>query len=105
MKASDDSQILINGIIIGKKRFVNLTILPQDPLVRKDWTVKNSLHNARISLPKDYSKKEIENRLFQFTEFFQLDGKENNLVSTLSGGERRRMALSGELMGAPGLFY
>ena len=105
MKASDDSQILINGINYRKKEIREfLTILPQDPLVRKDWTVKETLlHNARISLPKDYSKKEIENRLFQFTELFQLDGKENNLVSTLSGGERRRMALSGELMGAPGL--
>jgi ABC-type multidrug transport system ATPase subunit len=105
IKASEESQILINGVNYRKKKIRELlTILPQDPLVRKDFTVKETLlHNARISLPKDYSKKEIEDRLYQFTELFQLDGKEDNLVSTLSGGECRRMALSGELMGAPGL--
>lgn len=105
IKASEDSTVLINGVDYRKKEIREfLTILPQDPLVRKEWTVKETLlHNARISLPNDYSLKEIEERLYQFTDLFQLKGKEDNLVSTLSGGERRRMALSSELMGAPGL--
>lgn len=105
LKASEDTKININGVDYRKKEIRELlTILPQDPLTRKGWTVKETLlHNARISLPKDYSLTEIEERLYRFTDLFHLSGKENNSVSTLSGGEKRRMALSSELMGAPGL--
>lgn len=81
-----------------------IAYLPQEPLLRNALTVSETLRlSARISLPKDYTANETENRSAKLLELLRLSGLENQKIAHLSGGERRRVAIAAELMGAPGL--
>lgn len=81
-----------------------IAYLPQEPLLRSSLTVRETLRlSARISLPKDYTANEIESRSTRLLELLRISSLENQKIASLSGGERRRVAIAAELMGAPGL--
>lgn len=81
-----------------------IAYLPQEPLLRDTLTVRETLRlSARISLPKDYTASEIECRSTKLLELLRISGLENQKMAHLSGGERRRVAIAAQLMGAPGL--
>lgn len=101
----NSGSVTFDSINYDEKRLrEQIAFLTQDPLLRDALTVSETIrHTARITLPKDYSEKEVEERLQKFTELFGLNGLENHSIATLSGGEKRRVALTAQLMGAPGL--
>lgn len=81
-----------------------IAYLPQEPLLRDTLTVRETLAlSARISLPKDYTASETEYRSTKLLEFLRISNLENQKIAHLSGGERRRVAIAAQLMGAPGL--
>lgn len=81
-----------------------IAYLPQEPLLRDTLTVRETLAlSARISLPKDYTASETECRSTKLLEFLRISNLENQKIAHLSGGERRRVAIAAQLMGAPGL--
>lgn len=81
-----------------------IAYLPQEPLLRDSLTVLETLRlAARISLPKDYSAEETDARARELLNLLHITELESSRISVLSGGERRRVAIASQLMGAPGL--
>lgn len=81
-----------------------IAYLPQEPLLRDSLTVMETLRlAARITLPKDYSKKETDARAHSLLQLLHIDALKDSRVGVLSGGERRRVAIASQLMGGPGL--
>ena len=99
------SEVRIGGIDYRNKDVrQRIAILPQDPELRKDLTVRETLVNGgRVSMDKKDFREKAQGRLEKFAELFGLSARLDNRVATLSGGEARRAALAQELMGTPGL--
>ena len=97
-------------VSIGKLDYRNeeirkhIAFLEQDPELRRDLTVKETLlDGARVGMSKLDFKRNAAGRLEKFSELFGLSARLDNPIRTLSGGECRRVALAKELMGNPGL--
>ena len=97
-------------VSIGKLDYRNeeirkhIAFLEQDPELRRDLTVKETLlDGARVGMSKLDFKRNATGRLEKFSELFGLSARLDNPIRTLSGGECRRVALAKELMGNPGL--
>ena len=97
-------------VSIGKLDYRNeeirkhIAFLEQDPELRRDLTVKETLlDGARVGMSKLDFKRNASGRLEKFSELFGLSARLDNSIRTLSGGECRRVALAKELMGNPGL--
>ncbi len=81
-----------------------IAYLPQEPLLRNALTVMETLKlAARISLPKDYTKKETEKRACKLLQLLHISALADSRIAVLSGGERRRIAIATQLMSAPGI--
>jgi ABC-type multidrug transport system ATPase subunit/pSer/pThr/pTyr-binding forkhead associated (FHA) protein len=104
-RAQKGSEVRIGGIDYRNKDVrQRIAILPQDPELRKDLTVRETLVNGgRVSMDKKDFCEKAQGRLEKFAELFGLSARLDNRVATLSGGEARRAALAQELMGTPGL--
>lgn len=100
-----EGSILLDGIDCEQGNVQReIAYLPQEPLLRDTLTVRETLAlSARISLPKDYTASETECRSTKLLEFLRISNLENQKTAHLSGGERRRVAIAAQLMGAPGL--
>ena len=99
------SIVRIGGVDYRKSEIRRrIAILPQDPPLRPELTVEETiLDGARSSMDGKNFKADARARLEKFCELFGLSARQHNLVKTLSGGEMRRVALARELMGSPGL--
>ena len=99
------SIVRIGGVDYRKSEIRRrIAILPQDPPLRPELTVEETiLDGARSSMDVKNFKADARARLEKFCELFGLSARQHNLVKTLSGGEMRRVALARELMGSPGL--
>ena len=99
------SVVRIGGVDYRKSEIRRrIAILPQDPPLRPELTVEETiLDGARSSMDVKHFKADALTRLEKFCELFGLSDRRRNLVKTLSGGEMRRVALARELMGNPGL--
>ena len=104
-RAQKGSEVRIGGIDYRNKDIrQRIAILPQDPELRKDLTVRETLVNGgRVSMDKKDFREKAQGRLEKFAELFGLSARLDSRVATLSGGEARRAALAQELMGTPGL--
>ena len=100
-----NSQVVIGGVDYRHKEIrKHIAILAQDPPLRRDLTVDETLlHGARISMDKHEYAVSAQAKLEKFCELFGLSDRRQNRIKTLSGGEHRRTALAAELMGDPGL--
>jgi ABC-type multidrug transport system ATPase subunit/pSer/pThr/pTyr-binding forkhead associated (FHA) protein len=100
-----NSQVVIGGVDYRHKEIrKHIAILAQDPPLRRDLTVDETLlHGARISMDKHEYAASAQAKLEKFCELFGLSDRRQNRIKTLSGGEHRRTALAAELMGDPGL--
>ncbi len=99
------SVVRIGGVDYRKSEIRRrIAILPQDPPLRPELTVEETiLDGARSSMDVKNFKTDACARLEKFCELFGLSARRKNHVKTLSGGEMRRVALARELMGNPGL--
>ena len=79
--------------------------VPQENLLREEDTVYATVENAAdMRLPKDMSASEKERRIRAVLETFGLTGREKELVSKLSGGQKKRLSICTEFVSSPTLF-
>ncbi len=79
--------------------------VPQENLVREEDTVGHTLKNAAdMRLPESLGTEEKERRMAAVLETFGLAGKEKEMVSKLSGGEKKRLSICTEFIAMPSLF-
>ena len=80
--------------------------VPQDDIIHRDLTVINALrYAAQLRLPPDTSAEEIEQRIDKVLEQVEMVGQKEQVVSSLSGGQRKRVSIAAELLAEPNLFF
>ena len=79
--------------------------VPQENLMREEDTVLMTVSNAAdLRLPASMPADEKKRRVRQALETFGLTGREDTLVSKLSGGQKKRLSISTEFVASPNLF-
>ena len=79
--------------------------VPQDNLMREEDTVRDTVSNAAdLRLPRSMSQAEKDRRIAAVLETFGLSGREKELVSKLSGGQKKRLSICTEFIAEPSLF-
>ena len=79
--------------------------VPQDNLLREEDTVLMTVSNAAdLRLPATMSEEEKKRRIRMALETFGLTGREDTLVSKLSGGQKKRLSICTEFVASPNLF-
>ena len=79
--------------------------VPQENLMREEDTVFKTVSNAAdLRLPSNMPAEEKDKRVRMALETFGLSGRENTLVSKLSGGQKKRLSISTEFVASPNLF-
>ncbi len=80
--------------------------VPQDDIIHKNLTVERAMYYAaRLRLPSDYSRKQIKQRITEVLEDIEMTGTRHQLVSSLSGGQRKRVSIGVELLARPAVFF
>jgi ABC-type multidrug transport system ATPase subunit/pSer/pThr/pTyr-binding forkhead associated (FHA) protein len=107
--ARADGQVLVNGDDLYRQFDLYRTMVgyvPQDDIIHRDLTVGNALrYAARLRLPPDTSAEEIEQRIEQVLELVEMVGQKDQVVTSLSGGQRKRVSIAVELLAEPNLFF
>lgn len=79
--------------------------VPQENLMREEDTVLMTVSNAAdLRLPATLSQEEKSRRIRMVLETFGLTGREDTLVSKLSGGQKKRLSICTEFIASPNLF-
>ena len=104
-----DGQVLVNGDDLYNHFDLYRTMVgyvPQDDIIHRDLTVGNALrYAARLRLPPDTSAQEIEQRIEHVLQQVEMVGQKDQAVSSLSGGQRKRVSIAAELLAEPRLFF
>ena len=107
--ARADGQVLVNGDNLYQHFDLYRTMVgyvPQDDIIHRDLVVANALrYAARLRLPPDTSADEIERRVDDVLEQVEMVAQKDQPVSSLSGGQRKRVSIAVELLAEPNLFF
>lgn len=101
--------ILLNGVDFYSHLELFRTIIgyvPQEDIVHRELPVASVLrYAARLRLPPDTTDAEIEKLLDTTLAELELSHRKTAAVSTLSGGERKRVNVAVELLTRPSLLF
>jgi ABC-type multidrug transport system ATPase subunit/pSer/pThr/pTyr-binding forkhead associated (FHA) protein len=104
-----EGHVLVNGENLYRHfdRYRTLVgYVPQDDIVHKEIKVASVLrYAARLRLPPDTTRKEIEERIDRVLEQVDMVAQKNQVVNSLSGGQRKRVSIAVELLADPNLFF
>lgn len=104
-----DGQVLVNGDDLYGHFDLYRTLVgyvPQDDIVHEELTVASALsYAARLRLPSDTSAEEIEQRIDHVLQQVEMVAQRDQLISSLSGGQRKRVSIAVELLAEPNLFF
>lgn len=104
-----DGQVLVNGDDLYRHFDLYRTMVgyvPQDDIIHENLIVGNALrYAARLRLPPDTSAQEIEQRVDHVLQQVEMVGQKEQAVSSLSGGQRKRVSIAAELLAEPNLFF
>ncbi len=103
------SRVLVNG----KNLYTHMDeyrsemgYVPQEDIIHRELTVYRALdYAAQLRMPADTSKKERHRRILEVLDELGLERQRNNLMTALSGGQRKRVSIGVELLTKPGLFF
>jgi ABC transport system ATP-binding/permease protein len=110
----DSGQVLFNGrnLYDAFEQFrLGIGYVPQDDILHGELTVFEALYyTARLRLPGDTSKAEIEQRIDRTLDKLQIGHIRNSLIGTptrkvVSGGERKRVNIAMELLTDPPVLF
>ncbi|MCI3277048.1 FHA domain-containing protein [Streptomyces cylindrosporus] len=81
-------------------------LVPQDDILHKELTVKKALkYAAKLRFPADTTAQERENRIDEVLRELKLDVHKEKKVTSLSGGQRKRVSVALELLTKPSLIF
>ncbi|MGN0643301.1 MAG: ATP-binding cassette domain-containing protein [Huintestinicola sp.] len=105
----DSGDVLINGESIKtNNRSIRSIIgyVPQQDIVYDTLTLERMLlHSARLRMPKDMSKEEINRKIDETLEMVELTKHRHTMINKLSGGQKKRASIAVELLASPKLFF
>ena len=108
-KRADGGQVLVNGDDLYQNYGLYRTqmgYVPQDDTVHSGLPVNHALrYAARLRLPPDTTLAEIDRRIEAVLTSVGMAAQEKQSVSSLSGGQRKRVNIGLELLAEPGLFF
>ncbi len=106
---SQQGDVFYNGLNLVRHRHQFSTstgFVPQDDIVHKNLQVGDALeYAAGLRLPCATSPHELVARVDEALEAVDLTGQRKQLISRLSGGQRKRVNIALELLGRPAVFY
>ncbi|HSD82211.1 MAG TPA: ATP-binding cassette domain-containing protein, partial [Anaerolineae bacterium] len=80
--------------------------VPQDDIIHRELPVGQALrYAALLRLPGDTSEEEINARIERVLAEVDMDAQAEQIVGRLSGGQRKRVSISLELLAEPGVFF
>jgi len=83
-----------------------LGYVPQDDIIHRDLSVERALYYAaKLRLPKDFTAKQINERIDEVLEDVEMKHRRHLLISKLSGGQRKRVSIALELLAKPSVFF
>lgn len=93
-----------------RKDFHNLKDLigyvPQQEILYENLTLHNMLYyTAKMKMPPDTDKKEIELRIAEVLQMVELSDHASTFIRKLSGGQKKRASIAVELLADPKLFF
>ncbi|MGD1218308.1 MULTISPECIES: FHA domain-containing protein [Streptomyces] len=81
-------------------------LVPQDDILHKELTVKKALkYAAKLRFPADTTAEEREARIDEVLRELKLDIHKEKKVTSLSGGQRKRVSVALELLTKPSLIF
>ncbi|MDQ0759646.1 ABC transporter ATP-binding protein/permease [Streptomyces canus] len=81
-------------------------LVPQDDILHKELTVKKALkYAAKLRFPADTTGAERESRIDEVLRELKLDVHKEKKVTSLSGGQRKRVSVALELLTKPSLIF
>ena len=107
-------EVYIHGLSLEKNfKLIKKKIgyVPQEDIIHRELSVYDTLFYAsKLRLPDDTSEREINDRIDQVIKNLNLDqGKNKNIrntkVSSLSGGQRKRISIAVELLTQPTILF
>ena len=103
-----DAKVLLNGDNMYtqyKKMQYEVGFVPQQEMMRGKYTVLDTLlDTAKLRMSVDISEEERVKRVNEVMEIFGLVPVKNNKVEKLSGGQKKRLSISMEILSNPSLF-
>ncbi|MGW1792178.1 FHA domain-containing protein [Streptomyces tubercidicus] len=81
-------------------------LVPQDDILHKELTVQKALrYAAKLRFPGDTAESEREARINEVLRELKLDVHKDKRVTSLSGGQRKRVSVALELLTKPSLIF
>lgn len=80
--------------------------VPQQDIIYENITLKKMLYyTAKLKMPEDTSKEEINARIRDVLGMVELLEHQDTYIRRLSGGQKKRASIAVELLANPGLFF
>jgi len=103
-----NAEVMLNGhnIYTQYDQMIHeMGFVPQSDMMRGKNTVFNTLMDAaKLRLPIDVPDEDLRSRVNEVMEIFGLTPVQSNLVEKLSGGQKKRLSISMEMISNPQLF-
>ncbi|MEU5399213.1 FHA domain-containing protein [Streptomyces sp. NPDC005963] len=81
-------------------------LVPQDDILHKELTVRKALkYAAKLRFPGDTAESEREARIGEVLRELKLDIHKDKKITSLSGGQRKRVSVALELLTKPSLIF
>ncbi|WP_145767043.1 FHA domain-containing protein [Streptomyces brevispora] len=81
-------------------------LVPQDDILHKELTVTKALkYAAKLRFPADTTEAERQSRIHEVLTELKLDIHKDKKVTSLSGGQRKRVSVALELLTKPSLIF
>ena len=103
-----NAEVMLNGhnVYTQYDQMIHeMGFVPQSEMMRGKNTVLNTLmDSAKLRLPIDVPPEDLRSRVNEVMDIFGLTPVQNHLVEKLSGGQKKRLSISMEMISNPALF-
>ncbi|MFB7907147.1 FHA domain-containing protein [Kitasatospora sp. NPDC056076] len=109
LRPADEGTVLYDGRDLYRdyaelRRRIGL--VPQDDILHTQLTVRRALsYAAELRFPGDTAKEEREGRVSEVIGELGLEAREQQVIASLSGGQRKRVSIALELLTKPSLLF